>query len=127
LWAKYKAPDGEDHFERKRALALLAGMGAEAKSVVAAAKATAFADQAAAALRDALAADGAPRAKVNEADFDAVRERDDLRKLVRELEAKVPAPLSCPPRSDARDLELRAEVRHASDTPTRAAGSPRRL
>ena len=56
LWAKVPAPDREQRFERSRALALLVGLAADAKSGVTAAEATAFADQAVAALQDAVKA-----------------------------------------------------------------------
>jgi hypothetical protein len=78
-------------FERSRALALLAGLGGGAKSGVTAAEAAAFADQAAAALRDAVGAGWAQRGKLNEPDFDPLRPRDDFRQLVKELEAKAAA------------------------------------
>jgi tetratricopeptide (TPR) repeat protein len=56
LWAKAKASSLEDRFERSRALALLAGLGGEAKSGVTAAEAAMFADQAVASLRDVFRA-----------------------------------------------------------------------
>jgi serine/threonine-protein kinase len=91
LWAPEKAPDPDAGFERVRALALLAGLGAVAKSGVTASEAAAFADQALAALRDAIAAGWEQRSLLDEPDFDALRPRDDFRKLVKELEAKAAA------------------------------------
>src|SRR5262249_39131878 len=92
LWAKNKNGDSEDRFERARALALLAGLGVEAKSGVSAAEAAAFADQGAAPLRDAIQAGWGVLGELKEPDFDAVRQRDDFRKLLKELEAKAKTP-----------------------------------
>jgi tetratricopeptide (TPR) repeat protein len=89
LWAKAKAPNTETRFERSRALALLAGLAAEAKSGVTAAEAAAFADQAVAALRDAVEAGWGQYDELKEPDFDALRGRDDFKKLLTEVEAKV--------------------------------------
>ena len=91
LWARGPATHPEMRFERSRALALLAGLGSNAKSGVAAAEAAAFADQAVAALRDAVGAGWAQRSKLKEPDFDPLRPRDDFRQLVKELEAKAAA------------------------------------
>ena len=52
-------------------MALLAGLGRDAKSGVTAAEAAAFADQAVAALRDAISAGWARRDELKEPDFDA--------------------------------------------------------
>src|SRR5581483_3807257 len=87
LMAKNTAPDEEDHFERARALALLAGLGAEAASGVTAAEGAAFAEQALAALRAAVAADWPYLSELDEPDFTAVRQRDDFKKLAQELRA----------------------------------------
>jgi hypothetical protein len=75
-------------FERARALALLAGLGAEAKSGVTKDEAAAFADQAVTALRDAFSAGWGLTRELKEPDFDAIRGRDDFKKLMAELEAK---------------------------------------
>jgi tetratricopeptide (TPR) repeat protein len=88
LWEEEKGANSETRFERSRALALLAGLGGEAKSGVTAAEATAFADQAVAALRDAMSAGWNRPDELKEPDFDALRRRDDFKKLVAELEAK---------------------------------------
>jgi hypothetical protein len=60
LWAKVPVLDPDARLERSRALALLAGLGGEAKSGVTKAEAgpgaPGFADQAVAALRDVLSA-----------------------------------------------------------------------
>ena len=50
-----------------------------------------FADQAAAALRDAAQSGWTHWDELKEPDFDALRKRDDYRKLVKELEARAPA------------------------------------
>jgi serine/threonine protein kinase len=82
LWDKGKAADREMRFERSRALALLAGLAADGKSGVTAAEATAFADQAVATLRNAIRAGWRDVAELKEPDFDAIRGRDDFKKLV---------------------------------------------
>ena len=77
--------------ERARALALLAGLGSlgdDAKSGVTKDEAAAFADQAVAALRDAFSAGWGLTKELKEPDFDAIRGRDDFKKLVAEVEAK---------------------------------------
>jgi tetratricopeptide (TPR) repeat protein len=79
LWAKEPAPELETRFERSRALTLLAGLGGDAKS---------NADQAVAALADAVKAGWADPSELKEPDFDAVRGRADFQKLVADVEAK---------------------------------------
>jgi tetratricopeptide (TPR) repeat protein len=91
LWQEEKAPNTETRFERARALALLAGLGADAKSGVSTAEAAGFADQAVAALRDAVDAGWAEPDELKEPDFDPLRRRDDFQQLVKELEAKAAA------------------------------------
>jgi hypothetical protein len=76
------------HFERSQVLALLAGLGGEKGSGVAPAEAAGFADQAVAALRDAIRAGWGMIDYLKEPDFDALRGRDDFRKLVAEFEGK---------------------------------------
>jgi eukaryotic-like serine/threonine-protein kinase len=88
LWAKGPADDLEDQFERSRALALLAGLGRDAKSGVTKAEAAAFADRAIASLRYGFSAGWGWPDAVKEPDFDALRERDDFKKLLAEREAK---------------------------------------
>jgi hypothetical protein len=88
LWAKDPAPDTMTRFERARALALLAGLGGDAKSGVTKAEAAAFADQAVAALRDAISAGWGNWAELKEPDFDPLRGRADFQKLLAEVEAK---------------------------------------
>jgi hypothetical protein len=75
-------------FERARALALLAGLGGDAKSGVTKNEAAVFADQAVTALRDAMNAGLGRLDEVKEPDFDALRGRDDFKKLLAEQEAK---------------------------------------
>lgn len=89
LWAELPQLDAEARFERSRALAILAGLGGEARSGVTAAEAEVLADRAVAALRDVIAAGWAQApADLKEPDFDALRGRDDFKKLLAELEAK---------------------------------------
>jgi hypothetical protein len=88
LWARDRSPNLETHFERSRVLAQLAGLGSEAKSGVSAAEARVFADQAVAALRDAVQVGWARPGELKEADFDALRRRDDFQKLLAELKIK---------------------------------------
>jgi serine/threonine protein kinase len=86
LWTKDKTPDSETCFGRARAMALLAGLGADATSGVTAAEAATFADQAVTALRDAIQAGWAQRDEPKEPDFDPLRQRKDFKKLMAELE-----------------------------------------
>jgi hypothetical protein len=85
LWDKDSAPPIEMRFERARALALLARLGAGPHSGVRAAEAKAFADRAVAALAGAVRAGSCEAAELKGPDFDAVRERDDFRKLAAAL------------------------------------------
>ena len=78
-------------FERVRALALLAGLGSlgeDAKSGVTKDEAAAFADQAVAALGDAITGGWLLLDDLKEPDFNAIRGRDDFKKLMAEREAK---------------------------------------
>jgi tetratricopeptide (TPR) repeat protein len=59
LLTKDKTLGSQDRFQRSLALAVLAGLGGDAKSGVTSAEAAAFADQAVAALRDAVPPAGA--------------------------------------------------------------------
>jgi tetratricopeptide (TPR) repeat protein len=83
-----KGKDKDAHFERSRALALLTGLAAEPKSSVTKDEAKAFADQAVLALREAIRGGWNWPGELKESDFDALRGRDDFKKLVAELEAK---------------------------------------
>jgi tetratricopeptide (TPR) repeat protein len=85
LWDKDPAPPIETRFERARALALLARLGADPQSGVTAAEAKAFADRTVAALADAVRAGSSEAVELGGPDFDAVRERDDFRKLAATL------------------------------------------
>jgi eukaryotic-like serine/threonine-protein kinase len=91
LWAQNKALDIETRFERSRALALLAGLGPDAKSGVTAAEALAFADQSVAALADVVKLGWANPGELKEPDFDSLRGRPDFQKLFAEVEKKAPA------------------------------------
>jgi hypothetical protein len=88
LLAKEPAPDPEARFERSLVLALLAGLGGEKNSGVTPAEAAGFADQAVAALHDAIRAGWGMIDCLKEPDFDALRGRDDFKKLVVEFAGK---------------------------------------
>lgn len=98
LWAKLPTPDIETQVERSRALALLAGLGGDAKSGVTTDQAKAFADQSVAALAAVVKTGWALPSELKEPDFDAVRGRADFQKLVAEVEAKAErVPDTAPP------------------------------
>jgi tetratricopeptide (TPR) repeat protein len=88
LWSRREAPESEDRFERSRVLAVLAGLAGEANSGVTKEEAAAYADQAVAALADAVKAGSSNWADLKEPDFDAIRQREDFKKLAAEMEAK---------------------------------------
>jgi serine/threonine protein kinase/tetratricopeptide (TPR) repeat protein len=88
LWGKEPDSNLETRIERLRALALLAGLGGDAKSGVTKAEAAMFADQAVAALRDAINAGLGQLDELKEPDFDTIRDRNDFKKLVAEVDAK---------------------------------------
>jgi hypothetical protein len=94
LWASVPSADivqaftWYSRFELSRALALLAALDKTPKSGVTTAEAAAFADQSVAALADAIKTGCALPAELKEPDFDALRSRDDFKKLLAELEAK---------------------------------------
>ena len=81
-----RAPDEEKLFDRAWVLALLAGLATDMKSNVTTAEASQFADKAVTALRAAVEAGWSRREELKESDFDALRQRDDFRKLVQQLE-----------------------------------------
>jgi eukaryotic-like serine/threonine-protein kinase len=87
LMAKNPTDLLERQLERSQALALLASLGGEPKSGVSTADAKTFADQSVALLRDAIKAGRGQPDKLNERDFDSLRNRDDFKKLVADLEA----------------------------------------
>jgi serine/threonine-protein kinase len=89
LYAKGPHLNINSQVDRSRALALLAGLGGDAKSSVTKDEAKAFADQSVAALADAVKAGWALPSELKEPDFDALRGRADFQKLVAEVEAKV--------------------------------------
>ena len=98
LWAKLPSPDVETQVERARAQALLAGLGADAKSGVTKDEAKAFADRSVAALAALVKTGWALPSELKEPDFDALRGRDDFQKLVAEVEAKAEKlPATAPP------------------------------
>jgi serine/threonine-protein kinase len=88
LWAKVAHLDSEMQVERARALALLAGLGGDAKSGVTKDEASTFADQSVVALAAVVKAGWALLTELKEPDFDALRGRADFQKLVAEVEAK---------------------------------------
>jgi tetratricopeptide (TPR) repeat protein len=80
-------------FEKARALALLAKLGAVPHSGVTADEAKAFADQTVEALAEAVTAGWAESpAELKEPDFDAVRDRAEFKKLQAEVEEKAKTP-----------------------------------
>jgi tetratricopeptide (TPR) repeat protein len=90
LWGKLKTQYLETRFERGRALAILAGLGGNPKSGVTAAEAADFADQAVAAVQDAIRAGLRQTEGLAKADFDALRGRADFQKLLASLPPKSP-------------------------------------
>jgi serine/threonine-protein kinase len=88
LWEKNKVADRLRRAARGRSLALLAGLAAASNSGVSAAEGATFADQAVAALRDAVSAGWNRPDVLKEPDFDVLRGRADFQKLVAEVEAK---------------------------------------
>jgi serine/threonine-protein kinase len=97
LWATLPHPDLTGQVDRARALALLAGLGGEAKSGVTKEEARAFADQSVAALAAAVQCGWANPSELKGPDFDAVRGRADFQKLVAEVEAKAEKPTATAP------------------------------
>jgi tetratricopeptide (TPR) repeat protein len=93
LWSSKPTKEGVTLFEISRALALLAGLGGDLKSGVTAAEAVTCADRAVAALADAVKAGWAPAGLDDPRgpDFDALRSRDDFKKLIDTLAKKSPA------------------------------------
>jgi serine/threonine protein kinase/tetratricopeptide (TPR) repeat protein len=89
LWAKAPTLDLDVRFERCRALALLAWLGDNAKSGVTEAEAAVFADQAVAALRDAVKSGWSHPDELTDPDFDPLRGREDFKKLLAELDNSV--------------------------------------
>jgi tetratricopeptide (TPR) repeat protein len=87
-WGKLPPPFIVDQVEQSRSLALLAGLGGDAKSGVSKGEAKAFADQSVAALAAAFKTGWDAPSELKEPDFDAIRGRDDFKKLLAELEAK---------------------------------------
>jgi hypothetical protein len=88
LWAREPAPNAETRFERSRVLALLAGLGGEAKSGTMTDEAAAVGGQAVAALGDAISTGRNGPDELKEPDFDAPRGRDDFKKMLAKVEAE---------------------------------------
>jgi tetratricopeptide (TPR) repeat protein len=93
VWSGNPANEVFTRFELSRALALLAGLGGDAKSGVTKEEARAFGDRAVAARADAIKAGWRPAGLDDPKgpDFDALRHREDFRKLLAELAQKSPA------------------------------------
>ena len=87
LWEK-TATDPNTQFARSQALALLAGLGGEAKSGVTKEEARTFADQAVTDLTGAVKGGWCRPGELKGSDFDALRGRPDFQKLVAEVESK---------------------------------------
>ena len=87
LWAKDPTPTIDTRVESARALALLAGLGGDAKSGVTSSEAEAFAAQAVTALRDAVIAGWDDLPELRQSDFNALRDRDAFKKLQADLKA----------------------------------------
>jgi tetratricopeptide (TPR) repeat protein len=102
LWAKLPSLDIEIQVERSRSLALLAGLGGDAKSGVTGEEARTFADQSVAALADAVKTGWALPSELKEPDFDAVRSRADFQKLVAEVEKKAEKAREATPPSEKK-------------------------
>jgi serine/threonine protein kinase/tetratricopeptide (TPR) repeat protein len=90
VWAGIPHLEVGTRFEGARALALLAGLGKDAKSGVTATEAAALAERSIAALRDAMAAGWNLPEELKEPDFDAIRDRADFKKLMADLDATAP-------------------------------------
>jgi serine/threonine protein kinase len=88
LWGKARNLNTEVRFELASALAVLAGLGGDAKSGVTKDEAKTFADQSVTALAAAVKAGWAVPRELKEPDFDALRNRADFRKLLAEVEAR---------------------------------------
>ena len=88
LAAKVPHMQPQFQFDRLRTQALLAGLGADAKSGVTTAEAKTFADQSVAALAAIVKTGWALPSELKEPDFDALRSRADFQKLVAAVEAK---------------------------------------
>jgi tetratricopeptide (TPR) repeat protein len=88
LWDRARSPNPETHFERSRALALLAGLADDGASGVSREEAARCADRSIAALRDAINAGYDWPSQLKEPDFNPLRSRDDFKKLLAELDAK---------------------------------------
>jgi serine/threonine protein kinase len=92
LYARLPALGGIQQLDRSRALAILSGLGGDAKSGVTKDEAKTFADQSVAALADVVRSGWALPSELKEPDFDAVRGRADFQKLLTEVEAKAVKP-----------------------------------
>jgi tetratricopeptide (TPR) repeat protein len=88
LWDKDQAPPSEMRFERARALVLVGGLAADSHSGVTAAEAAAFADQAIAALRDAIHFGWNEPNELKEPEFEALRGRAEFQQLLAEVQAR---------------------------------------
>ncbi len=100
IGSKCRTPNAEDWFEGAWVLALLAGLGGDARSGVTKDQARTFADQSVAALAESVKTGYPLPRELKEPDFDALRGRTDIRKLVAEVEARAEKPpaIAPPPR-----------------------------
>jgi hypothetical protein len=80
-----------ERFDRLQILALLAGLGADARSGVTKEEAAAFADQAIVALAEVVKTGWVLPGDLKDSDFDALRDRSDFQKLFAEVEAHAKA------------------------------------
>jgi hypothetical protein len=89
--------DIELQVERSRTLALLAGLGGDAKSGVTKEESRTFADPSVIALAAVVKAGWAVPSELKEPDFDTLRGRADFQTLLAEVEAKAEKPLATAP------------------------------
>ncbi len=97
LYAGFPTLSVMQQVDRSRALALLAGLGADAKSGVTKDETKAFADQSVAVLAGAVKAGWALPGELKEPDFDALRARPDFQNLLTEVQAKTEKPAETAP------------------------------
>jgi serine/threonine protein kinase/tetratricopeptide (TPR) repeat protein len=102
LWAALPNLDIEIQVERSRALAILAGLGGDAKSGVTENDAKTFADQSVAVLAAAIKIGWALPSELREPDFDALRGREDFHRLVAEVEKKAEKARESTPPADKK-------------------------
>jgi tetratricopeptide (TPR) repeat protein len=99
LWDKIPTLQNPDYqVSRSQALALLAGLGGDAKAGVTKDEAKKFADRSVALLAELVKSGWGSPTELKEPDFDAVRGRADFQKLAAEVEARAgKVPATAPP------------------------------